>query len=42
MLFGYLFVLPAFNGAKPVCPSTSLVRLSLKILKIEGFDNKIF
>jgi len=42
MLFGYLFVLPAFNGAKPVCPSTNLVQLGLKVLKIGHFDNKIF
>ncbi len=42
MLFGYLFVLPTLTGQKLFCPSTDWVRLTLKLLEIQGFDNKKF
>jgi hypothetical protein len=42
MLFGYLFVLPAFTGQNLFAPSTDLVQLRLKVLKIGQFDNKKF
>jgi len=42
MLFGYLFVLPAFTEQNLFAPSTHKVRLILTLLKIPRFDNKKF
>jgi hypothetical protein len=42
MLFGYLFVLPAFTEQNLFAPSTHRVRLTMTLLKIPEFDNKKF